>query len=142
MLAVDLCRTASQAQNESLPSLATRVPAPSGLFQGGEDVGVSSIAVLTVESVAGKGSTVYPPYQGMTAELRASRAGLVIGEDIVEIQGKKVEQMEQGEAQSLVNANAQAGVELLVRGKDGAERRVTIKEGIVYPSVEDGVPLG
>jgi hypothetical protein len=75
-------------------------------------------------------------------ESPASRAGLVIGEEIVEIQGKKVDQMEQGEAQSLVNANAQAGVELLVRGKDGAERRITVKEGIVYPAVEDGVPLG
>ncbi len=74
-------------------------------------------------------------------ESPAARAGLMDGDDIVEIQGKKVEQMEEGEAQSLVNANAQVGVELVVRGKDGAERHVAIKEGVVYPSVDDGVSL-
>ncbi|HVW28992.1 MAG TPA: PDZ domain-containing protein [Polyangiaceae bacterium] len=74
-------------------------------------------------------------------ESPAARAGLKDGEEIVEIQGKKVEAMEEGEAQSLVNANAQVGVDLLLRAKDGAERRVTIKEGTVYPAVDDGVPL-
>lgn len=74
-------------------------------------------------------------------ESPAARAGLVPGEDIVEIQGKRVDHMEEGEAQSLVNANAQVGVDLLLRAKDGAEHRVTVKEGIVYPSVDDGIPL-
>jgi hypothetical protein len=74
-------------------------------------------------------------------ESPAARAGLKLGEDIMEIQGKKVDQMESGEAQSLVNANAQVGVDLVLRAKDGTERRVNLKEGIVYPSVEDGVPL-
>jgi hypothetical protein len=74
-------------------------------------------------------------------ESPAARAGVKVGEDIIEIQGKKVDQMESGEAQSLVNANAQVGVDLILRGKDGAERRVSLKEGIVYPAVDDGVSL-
>src|SRR5581483_5031030 len=71
----------------------------------------------------------------------AARAGINAGEEIVEIQGKKVDKMEEGEAQSLINANAQVGVDLLLRGRDGAEHRVTVKEGAVYPSVEDGITL-
>jgi hypothetical protein len=74
-------------------------------------------------------------------ESPAARAGIAVGEDIIEIQGKKVDKMETGEPQSLVNANAQVGVEFLLRAKDGAERRVTIKEGIVYPASEDGASL-
>jgi hypothetical protein len=74
-------------------------------------------------------------------ESPAARAGMKSGEDIIEIQGKKVDKMEEGEAQSLVNANAQVGVDLLLRAKDGAEHRVTVKEGVVYPAVDDGVPL-
>jgi len=74
-------------------------------------------------------------------ESPAARAGMKVGDDIVEIQGKRLDKMEEGEAQSLVNANAQVGVDLLLRGKDGAEHRVTIKEGVVYPAVDDGVSL-
>jgi hypothetical protein len=49
--------------------------------------------------------------------------------------------MEEGELQSKINANAQVGVDLLVRSVDGGERKVTVKEGPVYPSVDEGVPL-
>jgi len=44
--------------------------------------------------------------------------GVQPDDDIVQIQGKKVEQMESGEPQSLINANAQVGVDLVLRGKD------------------------
>jgi hypothetical protein len=75
------------------------------------------------------------------AESPASRAGLEVGEEVLEIQGKRVEKMEEGEAQSLINSNAQTGVELLVRGKDKAERKVTLKEGVIYPVQDEGVPI-
>jgi hypothetical protein len=74
-------------------------------------------------------------------ESPAARGGVRAGDDIVQIQGKKVEKMESGEPQSLINANAQVGVDLLLRGKDGTERHVVLKEGIIYPTVEDDVPL-
>ncbi|HEX4336738.1 MAG TPA: PDZ domain-containing protein [Polyangiaceae bacterium] len=74
-------------------------------------------------------------------ESPAARAGMKVGEDIVEIQGKKVDKMEEGEAQSLVNANAQVGVDLVLHAKDGTERHVMLKEGIVYPAADDGVSL-
>jgi len=74
-------------------------------------------------------------------ESPAARAGVQPDDDIVQIQGKKVEQMESGEPQSLINANAQVGVDLVLRGKDGAERHVILKEGIIYPAVEDDLPL-
>jgi C-terminal processing protease CtpA/Prc len=74
-------------------------------------------------------------------ESPAYRAGIRQGDDVVQIQGKKVDKMESGEAQSLINANAQVGIDLLLRSKDGAERHVLVKEGIIYPSVEDDLPL-
>jgi hypothetical protein len=49
--------------------------------------------------------------------------------------------MEEGEAMSRVNANAQLGVELLVRGADREHRRLIVKEGAIYPAVGEGVPL-
>src|SRR6185436_8154201 len=74
-------------------------------------------------------------------ESPAARAGIMAGDEVLEIQGKRVKGMDSGEAQSRVNANAQIGVELLLRGTNGAERKVTVKEGPVYPSVEDGIPV-
>jgi hypothetical protein len=74
-------------------------------------------------------------------ESPAARGGVQAGDDIVQIMGKKVEQMESGEPQSRINANAQVGVDLLLRGKDGAERHVVVKEGIIYPAVEDDMAL-
>jgi hypothetical protein len=71
----------------------------------------------------------------------AGRAGLFPGERVLEIQGKPVAKMEEGEAMSRVNANAQLGVELLVRGADREHRRLIVKEGAIYPAVGEGVPL-
>jgi hypothetical protein len=63
----------------------------------------------------------------------AARAGIKEGDSILEIMGKKVDNLEDGEAQSLINANAQVGVDLLIRHKDGQVKKVKIKEGAVYP---------
>ncbi|HVU05327.1 MAG TPA: PDZ domain-containing protein [Polyangiaceae bacterium] len=72
----------------------------------------------------------------------AKRAGLEPGEEILEIGGKRVAKMEEGEAQSLINANAQTGIELLVRRADKTnERKVTLMEGVIYPVSDEDVPL-
>ena len=67
------------------------------------------------------------------AESPASRAGLKTGDELIELDGKPVAKMEGGDVQSQVNANAQVGIEMLVKPSKGDERRVTVKEGVVYP---------
>lgn len=63
----------------------------------------------------------------------AARAGVKQGDSILEIMGKKVENLEDGEAQSLINANAQVGVELLIKHENGQVKKIKLKEGAVYP---------
>lgn len=75
------------------------------------------------------------------AESPAARAGLKAGDEVLEIGGKKVAGMEEGEPQSLINSNAQIGIDLLVRGADHAERAVKVAEGVIYPVVEEDIPL-
>jgi hypothetical protein len=75
------------------------------------------------------------------AESPAARAGLKSGDEIVEIQSKPVAKMDEGEIQSRINANAQIGIDMVVRSGKDPERRVTVKEGVVYPVVDDGIPL-
>jgi len=74
-------------------------------------------------------------------ESPASRAGLVKGDLLLKIQGKPVKNMADGEAQSLINANAATGVHLLVRKLDKSEVEITIKEGAIYPAVDEDVSI-
>ena len=74
-------------------------------------------------------------------ESPAARAGLVRGDQLLKIQGKVVKTMAEGEAQSEINANAATGLNLLVRKLDKSEQELTIKEGAIYPVVDEGVPV-
>jgi hypothetical protein len=74
-------------------------------------------------------------------ESPAARAGLVLGDQLLKIQGKDVKTMADGEAQSLINANAPTGISLLVRKLDKSEVEVNLKEGAIYPMVDEGVPV-
>lgn len=74
-------------------------------------------------------------------ESPAARLGLRPGDQLLKIQGKDVKTMADGEAQSLINANAATGVALKVRKQDGAESELTLKEGAIYPTVEEGIPV-
>jgi hypothetical protein len=74
-------------------------------------------------------------------ESPAARAGLARGDQLLKIQGKAVKTMADGEAQSLINANAATGVTLLVKKPDRSEREITVKEGAIYPLVDEGVPV-
>lgn len=74
-------------------------------------------------------------------ESPAARAKLRRGDRILEIQGIDVARMEEGQAQSLINANAQTGVRLKIRSPDGSERELTLKEGPIYPVVDEDVRI-
>jgi hypothetical protein len=74
-------------------------------------------------------------------ESPAARAGLARGDQLLKIQGKVVKTMADGEAQSLINANAATGVTLLVKKPDNSEVEMSIKEGAIYPLVDEGVPV-
>lgn len=74
-------------------------------------------------------------------ESPAARAGLAPGDDIVAIGAKKVRDMEDGELQSTMNTNGRAGVDLLIEDSKGKERRMTIKEGPIYPLSTETVPV-
>jgi hypothetical protein len=63
----------------------------------------------------------------------AARAGIKEGDSILEVMGKKVENLDEGEAQSLINANSAVGVELLIKHQDGQVKKVKLKDGAVYP---------
>ncbi len=75
------------------------------------------------------------------AESPAARAGLKRGDQIVKIQGKDVEGMEDGEPQSLINANARMGVVLHIKHADGSEIDVKLKDGPLYPAGDEDVKL-
>jgi membrane-associated protease RseP (regulator of RpoE activity) len=74
-------------------------------------------------------------------ESPAARAGLVSGDQLLKIQGKPVKAMADGEAQSLINANAATGVSLLVRKTDKSELELTLKEGAIYPMAGESVAI-
>jgi hypothetical protein len=74
-------------------------------------------------------------------ESPAARAGLVSGDQLLKIQNKDVKAMADGEAQSLINANAATGVTFKVRKRDKSESEITLKEGAIYPMVDEDVPI-
>lgn len=74
-------------------------------------------------------------------ESPAARAGLVRGDQLLKIQGKSVQTMADGEAQSLINANASTGVTFWVRRADKSEVEISVKEGAIYPVVGEGVTI-
>lgn len=71
----------------------------------------------------------------------AGRVGLKKGDQILRIQGKNVHGMQEGEVQSLINANAPRGVELTVKHASGKVEDLTIKDGPIYPTLKDGIPV-
>jgi membrane-associated protease RseP (regulator of RpoE activity) len=75
------------------------------------------------------------------AESPAARAGLRVGDQVLEIQGEPVEKLEEGRAQSLINANASVGVKLKIKHPDGQIVDVVLKTGPIYPLVNEGLPL-
>lgn len=74
-------------------------------------------------------------------ESPAARAELARGDRILEIQGKDVKALSADELRTLVNMNARGGLELRVRSIDGRERKLTLKDGPMYPAADEAVPV-
>lgn len=74
-------------------------------------------------------------------ESPGGRAKLLVGDEILSVQGTRVKTMEDGKLQSLINANAALGVKLSVRSGDDPVRDVTLKDGSVFPLHDEDVPL-
>jgi hypothetical protein len=74
-------------------------------------------------------------------ESPGGRAKLRAGDEILAAQGTPVATMEEGQLQSLINANAALGVKLTVQSGDDPPRDVTLRDGSVFPLHDEGVPL-
>lgn len=74
-------------------------------------------------------------------ESPAARVGLRGGEQIVRIQGKEVKTMEEAEVRSLINASSPGGVALTIKKPDGSTLDLTLKDGPIYPTPDDDIPL-
>jgi hypothetical protein len=74
------------------------------------------------------------------AESPARRADLAAGDEIQRVQGLDVRTMEEGKLQSLINANASLGIEMTVRRGETPPRKITLKDGAIYPVI--GEPVG
>ncbi len=74
-------------------------------------------------------------------ESPAAHAGVKPGDQIVRIQGKEVRKMEDGEAKSLINTNAQVGLNLTLKHADGSVVDVTLKDGPIYPLRSEDIPV-
>lgn len=74
-------------------------------------------------------------------ESPAARVGLKVGDRVLRIQGKDVKHLEQAEARSLINANAATGVTLTVQRADGTVADLQVKNGPIYPTPDDDIPV-
>ncbi len=74
-------------------------------------------------------------------ESPAARAGLKVGDQVMVIDGKDVKTLEDDAAQSLINANASVGVKFSIKHQDGKTEEMTLKNGPIYPLVDEDIPL-
>lgn len=77
----------------------------------------------------------------VVGESPAARAGLKRGDQLLKIQGKSVKDMDEESARSLINSNVSTGVTLTVKHPSGAVDDVTLKDGPMYPTIEDEVKV-
>jgi hypothetical protein len=75
------------------------------------------------------------------AESPAGRAKLTRGDQLLAIQGREVKGMDPETARSLINANVSTGVTFKVKHLDGPEADVTLKDGPIYPTVEEDIAV-
>ncbi|MEJ7730137.1 MAG: PDZ domain-containing protein [Polyangiaceae bacterium] len=70
----------------------------------------------------------------MLEQSPAERAGLIRGDQVVQIAGRAVELMTPDEVRSAFGSVPVSGIPLLVQHPDGATLTVTLKEGPIYPT--------
>jgi membrane-associated protease RseP (regulator of RpoE activity) len=73
----------------------------------------------------------------VVSESPAARAHLRRGDQLIKIQGREVKSMDQESARSLINANVSTGVTFTVRRADGSETELTLKDGPMYPTIDE-----
>src|SRR6478752_7001266 len=74
-------------------------------------------------------------------ESPAGRAKLTRGDQLVSIQGRPVKGMDAETARSLINANVSTGVTFSVQHMDGSQGEVTLKDGPIYPTIDEEIPV-
>jgi len=77
----------------------------------------------------------------VVGESPAARAKLARGDQLLRIQGREVKGMDQGTVRSLINANVSTGVTFAVKHADGSQEEVTLKDGPMYPTVDEEVKV-
>jgi hypothetical protein len=71
----------------------------------------------------------------------AGRVKLAQGDQIKRVQGKDVRKLKEAELRTLINGGAAAGVTLTIQHADGKVEDVTLKEGPIYPTLDDQIPV-
>jgi hypothetical protein len=77
----------------------------------------------------------------VVGESPAGRAKLTRGDQLLRIQGRDVKGMDPDSARSLINANVSTGVTFSVKHADGSTAEVTLKDGPIYPTLDEDVPV-
>jgi len=77
----------------------------------------------------------------VVGESPAARAGLKRGDQILKIQGKVVKDLDVESARSLINSHVSSGVTLAVRHVSGGVDDITLKDGPMYPTIDDEVKV-
>jgi hypothetical protein len=70
-------------------------------------------------------------------ESPAARAGIKAGQEITRINGESTRGMASNRVRSLLNANVNLGVELELKNRSGESQKVTLKDGAIYPGVDE-----
>jgi predicted metalloprotease with PDZ domain len=73
-------------------------------------------------------------------ESPAARAGIKAGQEITRVMGESTRGMSSARVRSLINANTGMGVKLELRDRLGDERQVVLKDGAIYPWVNEDLP--
>jgi len=74
-------------------------------------------------------------------ESPAGRAKLTRGDQVLKIQGREVKGMDPETARSLINSNVSTGVTFSILRVDGSQAEVTLKDGPIYPTIEEDVAV-
>ena len=77
----------------------------------------------------------------VVSESPAARANLKRGDQLLQIQGREVKGMDQETARSLINSNVSTGVTLGIKHPDGSRTDVTLKDGPMYPAIDEEVKV-
>ncbi len=77
----------------------------------------------------------------VVGESPAARAGLKRDDQILKIQGKVAKEMDAETARSLINSNVGTGLTLTIKHPNGAVDDITLKDGPMYPTIEDEVKV-